>query len=73
MLKCSNVFVFKSRDKKMIGDMAGAKAYGLEACWVNSLALALIIILVIIFIVVMSKPTTAVAYGMHTINREYYN
>ncbi|XP_060758778.1 interferon-induced transmembrane protein 3-like [Neoarius graeffei] len=46
------IFSMKSRDRKMVGDMTGAKTYSSKVCLLNGIGLALIIISTIIFIVV---------------------
>ncbi|XP_053093239.1 interferon-induced transmembrane protein 1-like [Pangasianodon hypophthalmus] len=47
------IFSMKSRDRKLMGDMTGAKMYGSNACCANGFALALFIISTIIFIVLV--------------------
>ncbi|KAL7867618.1 hypothetical protein SRHO_G00090020 [Serrasalmus rhombeus] len=46
-------FSIKSRDRKMVGDLEGAKSYGSTACCFNVWALTLIIVIAIITIVLI--------------------
>ncbi|XP_036432493.1 interferon-induced transmembrane protein 3-like [Colossoma macropomum] len=53
-------FSIKSRDRKVVGDLAGARAYGSTACCINGWALALIILTIIIAIIVVVVTMSAV-------------
>ncbi|KAL6474652.1 hypothetical protein MHYP_G00182130 [Metynnis hypsauchen] len=56
-------FSVKSRDRKIMGDLEGAKAYGSTACCFNGWALALIIafaILLIVLIVLAAKGSIVI-------------
>ncbi|KAG7324251.1 hypothetical protein KOW79_012267 [Hemibagrus wyckioides] len=64
-------FSIKSRDRKMVGDIAGATSYGSKACCVNGFALGLIILIFILIIVIVTKLTAAVASHLHTLNKYY--
>ncbi|XP_053497300.1 interferon-induced transmembrane protein 3-like [Ictalurus furcatus] len=52
------IFSIKSRDRKMVGDLNGAKAYGSKAFYLNGFTLALTIIISIIIIVVIVVQST---------------
>ncbi|KAL7857748.1 hypothetical protein AOLI_G00178500 [Acnodon oligacanthus] len=54
-------FSVKSRDRKMVGDVAGAKSYGSTACCINGWALALIILSIIISIIMVAVVVSAMS------------
>lgn len=60
--------MFQSRDRKMMGDMNGAKIYGSKASFFNGCALAIIIILIILMIVMM---VMVVQLGKSVVNQNY--
>ncbi|XP_056137985.1 dispanin subfamily A member 2b-like [Lampris incognitus] len=47
-------FSIKSRDRKVVGDLEGARSYGKTACCLNVFALIILLICVIVFIVLFS-------------------
>uniref|UniRef100_A0A3B4DGJ0 Uncharacterized protein n=1 Tax=Pygocentrus nattereri TaxID=42514 RepID=A0A3B4DGJ0_PYGNA len=53
-------FSVKSRDRKMVGDLTGAKSYGSTACCINGWALGLIIVTAIIIIIAVAVLVSAV-------------
>ncbi|KAL7857747.1 hypothetical protein AOLI_G00178490 [Acnodon oligacanthus] len=53
-------FSVKSRDRKMVGDVAGAKSYGSTACCINGWALALIILFIIAAIIIVAVTVPAI-------------
>ncbi|KAK3526414.1 hypothetical protein QTP70_025445 [Hemibagrus guttatus] len=65
-------FSIKSRDRKMVGDIAGATSYGSKACCTNGFALGLIIFIFILLIVIITQMTAAVAQQVHSLNRGGY-
>ncbi|XP_047675257.1 interferon-induced transmembrane protein 3-like isoform X2 [Tachysurus fulvidraco] len=62
-------FSIKARDRKMVGDLAGATSYGSKACCVNGFALGLIIFISIVIIAVLVSKAVAVT---NSINRYPY-
>ncbi|XP_036432494.1 dispanin subfamily A member 2b-like [Colossoma macropomum] len=59
-------FSIKSRDRKIVGDLEGARTYGSTARCFNGWALALIIItiIIVIIVVVMAVKGGLVAYSL---------
>ncbi|MCI4382096.1 hypothetical protein PGIGA_G00259690 [Pangasianodon gigas] len=65
-------YSIKSRDRKMVGDMNGARSYGSTAQCFNGFALALIIIPFVIIIVLMVVLNARMTSHTHTYSRGYY-
>ncbi|XP_027019603.1 interferon-induced transmembrane protein 2-like isoform X1 [Tachysurus fulvidraco] len=62
-------FSIKARDRKMLGDLAGATTYGSKACCLNGFALGLIILM---FIVIIAVVATTGVVVKNTVNRFPY-
>ncbi|XP_077177358.1 dispanin subfamily A member 2b-like [Paroedura picta] len=54
------VFSFKSRDRKVVGDIEGATSYGSTAKGLNIAALILSLVFIILFIVLLASGVIAV-------------
>ncbi|TNN67428.1 Dispanin subfamily A member 2b [Liparis tanakae] len=61
------IFSIKARDRKVAGDVEGARSYGSTACYLNIAAMVLVFIMILIFIitlsVVLSQVTNPGSYG----------
>ncbi|KAM7415001.1 hypothetical protein PAMA_019699 [Pampus argenteus] len=49
------IFSIKARDRKLAGDLVGARSYGATARWINIVSTVLISIIILIIIIVISK------------------
>ncbi|KAI4901723.1 hypothetical protein NFI96_010949 [Prochilodus magdalenae] len=65
-------FSVKARDRKMLGDLEGARSYGSTACCVNGWALALIITSVIICIIIVAVVASSVSHISSSYNSYGY-
>lgn len=69
------VFSFKSRDRKVVGDVEGAASYGNTAKSLNIAALLLSILSVVLFIVLLATGVIALqqlTYQMEQEHRNYF-
>ncbi|XP_029993417.1 dispanin subfamily A member 2b-like [Sphaeramia orbicularis] len=64
------IYSVKARDRKMVGDLDGAKNYGTTACRINTAAVILICLIVILIIISVSVSAyqTAAAYDHYSYN-----
>ncbi|XP_029992538.1 dispanin subfamily A member 2b-like [Sphaeramia orbicularis] len=64
------IYSVKARDRKVVGDLDGARDYGTTACRINTAAVILIILIVIVIIIVVSVSAaqTAASYNRYSYN-----
>ncbi|KAL6474649.1 hypothetical protein MHYP_G00182100 [Metynnis hypsauchen] len=65
-------FSVKSRDRKMLGDLSGAKSYGSTACCINGWALALIILFTIAAIIIVAITLPAIVNHIESMSSNKY-
>lgn len=64
---------FQARDRKMVGDMDGARSYGSTACNLNIIATIIVTTAILIFIITFSVITAKAASYYSHINSYNFN